>query len=195
MPNPFVSHSGVTGGRKIRSRAALIGASALTAAAFLPAAMSTAAAPAAPAAPPGTGDKVVAVAGAPALRLTSVKIHDEGTIDTTFSNPMDPSKLNQEQFQAPHYFWVIPHTHIAVAYKLLNGNHMVRTVLDRGLHPTAGRCLGSANRDDPRCSIDTLNWEVTGATDKYGQKITNKDWKVWTTGAKKHPAFCKPGCK
>jgi hypothetical protein len=191
MPHPFVWHSGVAGGRKIRARAALIGASALTVAAFLPAAMSTAA----PGAPADPLNKVVSVAGAPALRLQAVKIHDEGTVDTTFSNPMDPTKLNQEQFQAPHYFWVIPHTHIAVAYKLLNGNHTVRTVLDRGLHPTEGRCLGSANRDDPRCSIDTLDWQVTGAVDKYGQKITNKDWKVWTTGAKKHPAFCKPGCK
>jgi hypothetical protein len=190
MPHhPFVWHSGA-GGRKMRTRAALIGASALTVAAILPAAMSAAA----PGAPADPGDKNVSVAGAPPLRLQSVKIHDEGTVDTVFSNPMDPTKMNQEQFQAPHYYWVVPHTHIAVAFKLLNGNRTVRTVLDRGLHPTEGRCLGSANTDDPRCSVDTLNWEVVGATDKFGQTITNKDWKVWTTGAKKHPAACRPGC-
>jgi hypothetical protein len=130
----------------------------------------------------------------PALSLVSVKVYDEGTIDTGFSNPMDPAKLTYEQFQAPHYYWVIPHTHIAVAYKLLDGNRTVRTVLDRGLHPITGRCLGSANTDDPRCSTDTLNWEVVGATDMYGQQITNKDWKVWAKGAKKHPDPCAPGC-
>ena len=185
MPNhPFGRHSGVTGGHKKRPRAAFIGASALTV--LLAAAVPTVSA----AAGPSEGS-----AAKPALRLLSVKIFDEGTVDTVFSNPMDPTKLKEEQFQAPHYEWVVPHTHIAVAYKLLNGNRMVRTVLDRGLHPVEGRCLGSANTDDPRCSIDTLNWEVVDATDMYGQKITNKDWKVWTTGAKKHPGPCKPGCK
>lgn len=183
----FVRHSGATGGRNKRSPAALIGASALAVAVFVPAAAATSTSSAA------TGTPEVSAAG-PALRVLSVKIHDEGTVDTNFSNPMDPTKLVEEQFQAPHYYWVIPHTHIAVAYKLLNGNRTVRTVLDRGLHPKSGRCLGSANRDDPRCSIDTLNWEVVGATDKFGQKITDKTWKVWTEGAKKHPAACRPGC-
>jgi hypothetical protein len=184
MPNrPFVRHSGVTGGRWKRSPAGLIGASALavTVAAVTPTVSAA------------VGPSDGSAAKSP-LRLVSVKIHDEGTVDSVFSNPMDPTKFNEEQFQAPHYNWVVPHTHIAVAYKLLNGNRTVRTVLDRGLHPTEGRCLGSANRDDPRCSIDTLNWEVVGATDKFGQTITNKDWKVWTTGAKKHPAACRPGC-
>lgn len=185
MPNhPFVWHSRATGGRKRRSRAVLIGASALTVAAA--AAVPTVSA----AAGPSEGS-----AAKPALRLLSVKIFDENTVDSVFSNPMDPTKFNEEQFQAPHYNWVVPHTHIAVAYRLVNGNRTVRTVLDRGLHPTEGRCLGSANRDDPRCSIDTLNWEVVGASDMYGQKITDKTWKVWTTGAKKHPAPCRPGCK
>lgn len=180
----FVRHTGVAGGRKKRSRAALVGATALTVA--MSAAMPTVSA----AASPGEG----AAAKQP-LRLLSVKIFDENTVDTIFNNPMDPTKFNEEQFQAPHYYWVVPHTHIAVAYKLLDGNRKVRTVLDRGLHPTSGRCLGSANTDDPRCSIDTLNWEVVGATDIYGQKITDKTWKVWTTNAKKHPGACKPGCK
>jgi hypothetical protein len=185
MPNHlFVRPGGAAGGRKKRTRVALVGASALSLAAF--AAVPTVSA----AAGPSKGS-----AANPPLRLLNVAIHDEGTVDTTFSNPMDPTKLREEQFQAPHYEWVVPHTHIAVAYKLLNGNRKVRTVLDRGLHPVEGRCLGSANTDDPRCSIDTLNWEVVDAVDMYGQKITNKDWKVWTTGAKKHPAPCRPGCK
>ena len=190
LNNPFVWHSGATGGRKKRSRAAFIGTSALAVAVFLPTAMQTGSA----AASTPEGTKPAVSAAKPPLRLVSVKIVDEGTIDTVFSNPMDPTKLNEEQFQAPHYNWVIPHTHIAVAYKLLNGNKSVRTVLDRGLHPTKGRCQGSANRDDPRCSIDTLTWEVVGASDMYGQKITDKNWKVWTEGTKKHPAVCRPGC-
>jgi hypothetical protein len=166
--------------------AALIGASALTVAAFLPAAMATASA---------SATKPEAPSAKPPLRLQSVKIFDEGTVDTVFSNPMDPTKLKVEQFQAPHYYWVVPHTHIAVAFKLLNGNRTVRTVLDRGLHPEKGRCDGSLSTVDPRCSTDTLNWEVVGATDKFGQVLTDKNWKVWTTGAKKHPAACRPGCR
>jgi hypothetical protein len=126
---------------------------------------------------------------------------DPGTVDTTFSNPMDPAKLKVEQFQAPHYYWVIPHTHIAVAFKMLDGNRTVRTVLDRGLHPTSGRCDGAAiGLNDPRCSTDTLEWQVDGATDMYGQTITNNEWKVWSpdqpgqAGAVKHPDACRPGC-
>jgi hypothetical protein len=164
----------------MRSLSALIGASALTVAVVLPAAM-----------PP-----VAAAAGPPkpALRVLSVKVYDPATVDTTFSNPIDPTKLQYEQFQAPHYYWVIPHTHIAVAFKLLDGDHKVRTVLDRGLHPIKGRCLGSTITYDPRCSTDTLDWDVDGASDVYGQKVTNKAWKVWEDGSKKHPAACRPGC-
>lgn len=188
MPNhAFVWYGGVAGERKKRSpAAALVGASALTVAVFLYAAMPTVSVAAGPA---------VGAAAKPALRLESVSILDEGTVDSNFSNPMDPTKLREEQFQAPHYYWVVPHTHIAVAFGLRNGNRTVRSVLDRGVHPIEGRCLGSSNTDDPRCSTDTLDWEVVGATDIYGQKITNKDWKVWTTGAKKHPGPCRPGCR
>ena len=168
-----------------RSPAALIGTSALSVAMVLPAAMPTASAAAGP--PEGLAAK-------PALRVVSVKVVDPGTVDTTFSNPMDPTKLKVEQFQAPHYYWVIPHTHIAVAFKLLDGDRKVRTVLDRGLHPIKGQCLGSSITYDPRCSTDTLDWDVDGATDVYGQKVTNKDWKVWKDGSKKHPAACRPGC-
>jgi hypothetical protein len=198
MPNhPVVWHSGVTGGGKKRSRAA-IGASALTAAVFLPAAMPTAVAT--PTVPAAAGSPSKPSAG-PALSIVKVKVVDPGTIDTTFSNPMDPTKLKVEQFQAPHYYWVIPHTHIAVAFRMLDGNRTVRTVLDRGLHPTKGRCEGaSISNNDPRCATDTLEWEVDGATDMYGQTIQNNEWKVWTpdvpgaVGAIKHPEACRPGC-
>lgn len=162
--------------RSKRARVAIVGAAVLNLAALLSAAMPT-----------------VASAANPPLRLVSVKVFDEGTVDTNFSNPMDPSKLKEEQFQAPHYYWVVPHTHIAVAFALLNEQRTVRSVLDRGLHPTKGRCVESA-ANDPRCSVDTLNWEVVGVTDIYGQKLTDKKWKVWTTGSKKHPAACPPGC-
>jgi len=128
----------------------------------------------------------------PALRVLSVKVFDPGTVDTTFSNPMDPAKLQYEQFQAPHYYWVVPHTHIAVAFKLLDGDRKVRTVLDRGLHPTKGRCLGSTITYDPRCSTDTLDWDIDGPPTCTA--ITNKDWKVWKDGSKKHPPACRPGC-
>jgi hypothetical protein len=189
MPNhPFGRHRGVSGGGRKRSRAA-IGASAFTAAVFLPAAMPTAVAtPSKPAA-------------GPALSIVSVKVFDPGTVDTTFSNPMDPTKLKVEQFQAPHYYWIIPHTHIAVAFRMLNGNRTIRVVLDRGLHPTMSRCEGrSISNNDPGCSSDTLEWEVDGPTDMYGQTIQNNDWKVWTPdkpggiGAIKHPEACRPGC-
>ncbi|MGQ0465723.1 MAG: hypothetical protein ACT4QG_10435 [Sporichthyaceae bacterium] len=162
--------------RVTRARAVLLGAVALNLGVLVTAAMPT-----------------VASAANPKLTLKSVKVFDEGTVDTTFSNPMDPAKLREEQFQAPHYYWVVPHTHIAVAFQLLNKQRTVRTVLDRGLHPIKGRCVEDA-ANDPRCSIDTLNWEVVGATDIYGQTITDKKWKVWTIGAKKHPAACRPGC-
>jgi hypothetical protein len=163
--------------------ASIIGSAALTVALVLPVATpSVAAAVSSPA------------AANPALKVVSVAIYDPGTVDTTFSNPIDPAKLTYQQFQAPHYYWVVPHTHIAVAFQLLDGDRKVRTVLDRGLHPRKNRCLGSTDTSDPRCSTDTLDWDVTGATDVYGQKVTNKDWKVWQDGSKKHPAACKPGC-
>jgi hypothetical protein len=177
--------------RKKRSRAALIGVSALTVAVFIPAAMQMSAAAAGP--PEGT-QAYNALNNTPALRLLSVKVVDPGTVDTTFSNPIDPTKLKEEQFQAPHYYWVIPHTHISVAFKLLNGNRTVRSVLDRALHPTKPLCDSNISQDDPRCSIDTLEWWVDGVTDAYGQKITNKDWKVWENGSKNHPDACRPGC-
>jgi hypothetical protein len=184
--HPFVRDGGVTGERKKRTRAALIGASALTVAVFIPAALQISAAAAGP--PQG-------VAADPPLKVVSVKVIDAGTIDTTFSNPMDPVKLKEEQFQAPHYYWTIPHTHIAVAFKLLNGNRTVRTPLDRALHPIKPLCAEElTNLDDPRCSTDTLEWQVEGATDIYGQKVSNKDWKVWVGGSKKHPDACRPGC-
>jgi hypothetical protein len=164
-------------------RTTIIGTSALTVALVLPVATPTVAA--------ATGSLPAAN---PALKIVSVSIYDPGTVDTTFTNPIDPAKLTYQQFQAPHYYWVVPHTHIAVAFQLLDGDRKVRTVLDRGLHPTKNRCLGSTDTSDPRCSTDTLDWDVTGATDVYGQKVTNKDWKVWQNGAKKHPAACKPGC-
>jgi hypothetical protein len=179
MTHRFVRHSGV-GGRDKRFPVVRIGASALSVAVVLAAAMPAVAATAGP--------------PKPALRVVSVKVFDPGTVDTTFSNPIDATKLQYEQFQAPHYYWVVPHTHIAVAFKLLDGDHKVRTVLDRGLHPTKGRCLGSSITYDPRCSTDTLEWDVAGATDVYGQKVTDKDWKVWLDGSKKHPAACRPGC-
>ena len=163
--------------------ASIVGSSALTVALVLPAAMPTVAAAAGP--PPAAN---------PALRVVSVKVYDPATVDTTFSNPIDPAKLQYEQFQAPHYYWVVPHTHIAVAFQLLDGDRKVRTVLDRGLHPRKVLCLGSTDTSDPRCSTDTLDWDVDGATDVYGQKVTNKDWKVWEDGSKKHPAACRPGC-
>lgn len=180
----FARHDDVDGRRTRRARAAIIGAAALNLAVLFSAAMPTVAA----AAGPSGGS-----AAKPAFQLKSVKVIDEGTVDTNFSNPVDPTKLKEEQFQAPHYYWVVPHTHIAVAFGLLNGQRTVRTVLDRGLHPTKGRCVESAD-DDPRCSVDTLNWEVVGVTDIYGQKLTDKKWKVWTIGSKKHPAACPPGC-
>lgn len=165
----------------------LVGASAFAVALFLPAAIPTVSAAAG--SPAGLGAKP------PALRLVNVKIVDAATVDTTFSNPMDPTKLNEGQFQAPHYYWVVPHTHIAVAFKLLDDDRKVRTVLDRGLHPIEERCKGSSSTEDPRCSVDTLNWEVVDAVDVYGQKITDKSWKVWENGTKKHPGACKPGCR
>ena len=163
--------------------ASIIGSSALTVALVLPVAT------------PNVAAAVSSPAAAnPALKVVSVTIYDPGTVDTTFSNPIDPAKLQYAQFQAPHYYWVVPHTHIAVAFQLLDGDRKVRTVLDRGLHPIKGRCLGSTLTYDPRCSTDTLDWDVNGASDVYGQKITNKDWKVWLDGSKKHPAGCRPGC-
>ena len=181
--HPFVWHSGLTGERRKRSRAALIGASALTVA-FLPPAIQTASAAAG--AQEGSAK--------PALSVVSVKVINPNTVDTTFSNPMDPSKLDTDQFQAPHYYWVIPHTHIAVAYGMRDGNRTIRTVLDRALHPRKELCDKNISQDDPRCSTDTLEWVIGGAIDKYGQKVSNKDWKVWENGAKKHPDACRPGC-
>jgi hypothetical protein len=193
MPNRLlVRRASVTGGGRNRSRAARIGASAFAAAVFVPAALPTVSSAVSTPASHSAG---------PALTITSVKVFDEGTVDTTFSNPIDPTKLRVEQFQAPHYYWVIPHTHIAVGFKLLDGNRTVRAALDRGLHPATGRCEGAAiSLDDPRCSNDTLEWEVDGATDTFGQTIQNNEWKVWVpnkpggVGAKKHPAPCRPGC-
>jgi hypothetical protein len=193
MPNhPFARRTGVTGGGMKRSQAARTGAAALTLAVFLPTALPTVSAAAELPAKRSPG---------PALTITSVKVFDEGTVDTTFSNPMDPTKLRVEQFQAPHYYWVIPHTHIAVAFRMLDDLHTIRVVLDRGLHPTTSRCEGrSISNNDPGCSSDTLEWDVDGATDKFGQTITNNEWKVWTpdkpggVGAVKHPEACKPGC-
>jgi hypothetical protein len=178
--------------RKKGSRAAFIGASALTVAVFIPAAMQMSAAAAGP--PEGVDVN-------PPLSIVSVKVIDPGTVDTTFSNPVDPTKLKEAQFQAPHYYWVIPHTHIAVAFRMFNENRTIRVVLDRGLHPTLSRCEGrSISDNDPGCSADTLEWQVDGAVDKFGQKLVNNEWKVWTpdkpggVGAIKHPEACKPGC-
>ena len=185
LNRPFVRHRDVADRRTRRARAAIITASALNLALLFSAAMPTVAA--------ATGPSDSSAAK-PAFRLQSVKVFDEGTVDTTFSNPVDPTKLNEEQFQAPHYYWVVPHTHIAVAFGLLNGKRTVRSVLDRGLHPLKEQCVESA-ANDPRCSTDTLNWEVVGVTDVYGQKLTDKAWKVWTIGSKKHPGACPPGCR
>ncbi len=169
-----------------RLSAVLVGGSAFAVAFLLPGAMPSVSAVAGPS---------QSASAKPPLRLVKVTVFDPATVDTTFSNPMDPTKLNEAQFQAPHYYWVVPHTHIAVAFKLLDGDKKVRTVLDRGLHPIKDRCKGSSSTADPRCSTDTLNWEVVDATDVHGQKLTDKTWKVWENGAKKHPGGCKPGCR
>lgn len=113
------------------------------------------------------------------LRVTSVKVVTPNTVDTTFSNPLDPAKLTTSVFHAPHWDWDVPHSHNATSMSLSNGNRTVRVVLDRNLHSENPPCDGS----EPRCSDDELDWVISGATDIYGQKIYNDDWEVWAVGS------------
>lgn len=118
--------------------------------------------------------------GSGTLKVESVKVVTANTVDTTFSNPLDPAKLTLSMFSAPHGDWEIPHSHHAASITLSNGNRTVRVVLDRNLHSENPPCEGI----EPKCSDDELDWVIAGATDMYGQKIYNDNWRVWNLGSK-----------
>jgi hypothetical protein len=113
------------------------------------------------------------------FRVESVKVITANTVETRFSHPLDTSKITLSVFHAPHYDWDVPHSHNATSITYSNGDKTARVVLDRNLHPQMPLC----NTSEPRCSDDELDWVITGATDIYGNKISDDDWEVWAIGS------------
>jgi hypothetical protein len=119
--------------------------------------------------------------GSSSFQVESVKVLTANTVATTFSNPLDTSRVTATVFHAPHEDWDVPHTHNATSVAFSNANKTATATLDRNLHPQEPLC----NTSEPRCSTDELDWVINGAVDIYGNKLSDDDWEVWNIGSER----------
>lgn len=119
----------------------------------------------------------------PAFQLESVQVQDPKVVDVTFNNPLSSTMtdLALRVFHAPHWNHDTPHSHEASSVVLINGAKTARVTLGRALHSEDPPC---DNDLEPRCSDDKLDFVITDATDIYGHRLSDDDWRVWAVGSK-----------